>query len=472
MEMTFTQLDAPVQQQAAHWLVTANQMLEFSCAELQTFLHAQIEENPALELEERPICFTCGQALQGPFCPQCRTPTSASGSEDEDSPNLDEFSLRKTNSSAGGEEFDPLMLCAATVDLKDELMLTLQAELPAEAAPIIAYLVGNLDEEGYLRCTVEETAEVLQVSLEQVEIVLAYLQAQEPSGVGARNVPECLKLQLQTLEAQGCSQPYAREIADRFLWELGKRQYDMIARQLGISRQKVEEVHTFFKRELTPFPARRAEQPAPGTLRTGHSMIVPQVVIRRQPPAAGGGYTIEVVEAHQFHLQVSPSYLQAYQDLRDESAHQHEAERVHVQQAIGRARLLVFSLRKRWQTLGRITRYLVKRQQAFLEQGVSALQPLTRADVAAALGLHPSTISRATADKFVLLPNAQVISFRTFFEANLPIKAALKTILAEESRPLSDQRLTELLAARGIPVARRTVSKYREALKIPARSRR
>lgn len=472
MEMTFAQLDAPAQQQAAHWLVTANQVLEFSCAELQTFLHAQAEENPALELEERPICFTCGQALQGPFCPQCHTPSASSSSQDEDATNLDEFSLRKAGTNLEGEEFDPLDLCAAPVNFKDELLVALQAELPSEAAPIIAYLVGNLDEEGYLRCTVEEAAEVLHVSLAEVEMVLRHLQAQEPSGVGARSVPECLRLQLQALEAQGCSQPYAREIIDRFLWELGKRQYDQIARQLGISRHKVEEAHIFLKRKLTPFPARRAEQPLQGTLRTGHGLIAPQVVIRRQPPAAGGGYAVEVVEAHQFHLEVSASYLQAYQDLQGSPAHQHEVDRVHLQQSIGRARLLIFSLRKRWQTLGRITRYLAQRQQAFLEQGASALQPLTRADVAAALGLHPSTVSRATADKYVLLPNAQVIPFRTFFEANLPIKAALKTILAEESRPLSDQRLTELLAARGIPVARRTVSKYREALNIPARSRR
>jgi RNA polymerase sigma-54 factor len=468
MNMTFAQLDAPVQQQAPHWLVTANQMLEFSSIELQSFLHTEIEENPALELEERPICFACGQTLQGAYCSQCRT--SAASSQDTGS--LDEFSLHGASNRTDDDDFDPLALCMAPVSLKDELLAALQAELPAEAAPIIAYLVGNLDEDGYLRCPLEEAAEVLHVSLQEVEAVLAHLQAQEPAGIGARSVRESLLLQLRALEMEGRFQPYAREIVDRFLWALGKRQYEQIARELGISRQTVIQVHEFFKRELTPFPARRVVERSPGPLQVGPTAVVPQVAIRRQPQIEGGAYTIEIIEAQQFRLRVSPSYLQAYQDLRGQPALQREAERAHLQQYVGRARLLIFSLRKRWQTLGRITRYLVQRQQAFLEQGVSALQPLTRAEVAEALGLHPSTVSRAMADKFVLLPNTQVIPFSTFFESNLPIKAALKEILDQESRPLSDQRLTELLAERGMQVARRTVNKYREALKIPARSRR
>jgi RNA polymerase sigma-54 factor len=129
-------------------------------------------------------------------------------------------------------------------------------------------------------------------------------------------------------------------------------------------------------------------------------------------------------------------------------------------------------LRQRWHTLAKITQGLIERQEAFLEQGASALSPLTRAELAATLGLHPSTVSRATADKYVLLPSAEVVPFATFFTASVPIKAALQELLEQAQEPLSDRCLAERLAAQGIQVARRTVAKYRSELHQPASVRR
>jgi RNA polymerase sigma-54 factor len=355
----------------------------------------------------------------------------------------------------------------APVNLKDTLMLALQAELPAEAEPIIEYLVGNLDEAGYLRCTVEEAASVLQVDVAQVEQVLIYLQAQEPSGVGARTVRECLLLQLRSLEVEGRCCPYAYKIVDRFLESLAQRKYALIARELGIHRQQVEQVGAFLKQQLTPFPASQYVREASGDS-SRHDILVPQVVIRRQSSAKGNRYTVEVVEAERFHLQINPVYLEVYREVQGQPDRFQAADRAHLQRHVGYARLLLLSLRKRWQTLGRITQYLVDYQQAFLEQGNGALRPLTRAQVAAALGVHPSTVSRASADKYVLLPNKRVAPFSIFFEANLPIKEVLKEVLAQETKPLSDQRLTEVMAARGHQVARRTLAKYRAELRVPA----
>ena len=125
------------------------------------------------------------------------------------------------------------------------------------------------------------------------------------------------------------------------------------------------------------------------------------------------------------------------------------------------------NLKRRWQTLARITVYLVGRQGAFVEQGQVALLPLTRAEVAVALELHASTVSRAMADKTVLLPSGQVVRFSTFCTVNLRVKAVLQELVRREPRSLSDQRLAEQLQARGFPIARRTVAKYREELGIP-----
>lgn len=468
MDMMITQqATASALLQNQLWLVTANRILGLASDELHTFLQEEVEANPALELEERTICLTCGRALDGARCSVCLAPASAAPAGTEDS--LDHEVFWQWVSEDGVEERDRSVQWVSPGDLYEALTLALRAELPPEAAPVIEYLVGNLDENGYLRCTLEEAVEDVQAPLALVELVLKHLQAQEPSGIGARTLQECLLLQVQALDAQGRGQPYAAEIIERFLEALAKRHYACIARELGIKPHQVEQVSAFLKRQLTPFPARGYVH-APGVGGRLPDTLVPQVVIRRQPTAQGNRYAIEVVEAERFHLRLSPAYLEAYREIRSQPGNFQAADRDHLQQHVGYARLLIISLRKRWQTLGAITRYLVEYQQAFLEQGNVALRPLTRVQVATALGVHPSTISRAVADKYVLLPNAYVVPFSTFFEANLPIKEALRDILAQETRPLSDQRLTEVLATRGLQVARRTVAKYREELRVPASS--
>jgi DNA-directed RNA polymerase specialized sigma54-like protein len=144
------------------------------------------------------------------------------------------------------------------------------------------------------------------------------------------------------------------------------------------------------------------------------------------------------------------------------SATEHEQ----LQHSLDQARLVLANLQRRWKTLGRITLYLVERQRTFLEQGLLELTPLTREEVGAALELHPSTVSRAMADKAVLLPGGQVVPFSTFFTPNLRVKTVLRELVQQAVRPLSDQRLAELLHTRGIMIARRTVAKYREELGI------
>lgn len=454
------------------WLVYSNELLELSLDELQTRLRQEVAANPALELEERSICPSCGRALRGQFCPHCPAPSSPAIQQSATMLDWE----KPVGSLRGGmdedEEADPFARYAAPLELREALALALQAELPTEDAPIIEYLVGNLDEEGYLRCTVEETAQVLHVPLKEVERVLARLQAQEPSGIGARNVRECLLLQLQHLEAQGQSQPYAREIVANFLNELGQRKYDLIAKQLGISRRQIEAVQAFLKNRLTPFPASSTGNHVRSIEAACPEVIAPQVVIRRQDTPDGLPYTVEVVEAEQFRLRMNPAYVEAYQQLRSQQTEDRQSDLAYLKQSMNHAHLVMLSLQRRWQTLERITRYLVQEQQEYLEQGNAALRPLTRADVATALGLHPSTVSRAVAGKYALLPNKTTIPFDTFFQANLPVKEALKNLLAQESQPHSDQRLVELLAEQGFQVARRTVAKYREELRFPASCRR
>ncbi len=363
------------------------------------------------------------------------------------------------------------MLLASKTSLEDQLRLAMLSQLPESETILIEFLVGNLDENGYLQATTQEAAQICEVSLERVERALAALQAQEPIGIGARDVRECLLIQLRYLEAQGEQQPAAYEIINGYLPQIADHKYAQIAKELHISLKQAKEAHNFIKARLHPFPTcgyLGAEVSAADEVARP---IQPDVVISHKPDAPPGQYEIEVVESQRFGLQVSPSYAEAARSLGSQRGCR-DTEQQHIHDYLKRTRLFIANVKRRWQTLHQITSCLVKSQQEYLEQGVRALHPLTHEQVAEELGLHPSTVSRATASKYVMLPSRQVIPFSTFFTANLSLKEALKNMIAQEKKPLSDQKLADMLNAQGWLVARRTVAKYREELKILASSER
>jgi RNA polymerase sigma-54 factor len=290
----------------------------------------------------------------------------------------------------------------------------------------------------------------------------------EPIGVGARDVRECLLIQLAYVEAQGIYQPYAREIISRYLPQLSEHKYGQIASQLGITSEMVHQVSEFIKRNLNPYPARGylgTHLGAGGDVEhVGH--VMPDVIITRRPIFGGYQYDVEVVESKRFYLHVSSSYSQLYGEVSGRHSILTEDERRHIQQYVSRAKLFIANINQRRQTLSKITRCLVDMQKDYLDKGIRALRPLTRAKVATELGMHESTVSRATAAKFVMLPNREVIPFSNFFVANLSVKDVIKDLIVHELTPLTDQELADMLSDRGIQVARRTVAKYREQLGI------
>ena len=463
MSIDMTQIAGPtLSQSPSGWLIAANEVLALSSADLQLFIHEEQMRNPALEVEERPVCPGCGRALHAQDCPSCQSYTSLAASGIGDPPLLDEGTLWPAGTSSGNadEWVDPLTFVPAHVDLQEQLQGQLRLHLPAQDAPLIEYLVGSLDEDGYLGSTVEEAAQLFEVPLPRVQSVLDVLQAQEPAGIGARTVRECLVLQMQRLDVDDAQQAVVAQIIIDHLTLLGQGKYREIARLLDLPRQRVEEAIAVIKSRLTPFPLRGYLgpdlQPEAQPVRT----LTPDVIIRRRAPEEGGGYEVEIAEAERLGLTINTAYLQAARALRGERS----ASSQHVQEYLARTRLFITNIKRRWETLASITQRLIQLQPDFLKEGRGALRHLTRADVAEQLGLHPSTVSRATADKYLMLPNTEVVPFSLFFEANRSVKEVLKELVSQETRPLSDQRVTELLNARGIPIARRTVAKYREQL--------
>jgi len=457
---------------ASPQLVAANHILSLSSAELQNLIHQEVAENPAIEVEEVAVCPQCGRPLQNGRCLSClsssKDQSTPSSLDDDFSDGSDGYWQRRAGVASGDEDdFDPTTRVAAQVSLAEHLTLSLQAQWDVQDAPIIEFLVGNLDDNGLLRCTVEDVTDLFDVESDRVEAMIHSLQAMEPIGVGARSVPECLLIQLDYLQSQGVHQPFAREIVSRFLQQLSEHKYGHIALALGTTTETVHEVSDFIRKNLNPYPARGFLGNNLTSSGDRTTNVVPDVIISRREVAEGRHtYEVEVVESKRFYLQVNPSYRDLYSDLGNFQQMLSDDERRHIQQYVSRAKLFISNIQQRRQTLMKITQHIVTLQRDYLDRGIRFLQPLTRARVAADLGMHESTVSRATASKFVMLPTGEVIPFSNFFVANLGVKDLIKDLISSEEEPLTDQELADILSNRGIPVARRTVAKYREQLGI------
>jgi RNA polymerase sigma-54 factor len=447
-------------------LVAANYILELSSQELQQQIASELNDNPALELVDVPTCRVCGTELHGSICPRCiqrQKGSSASSPEPMDGRNYGyEDGADARNRSGDDEDFDPLTRVASEQTLSEKLLMDMGAVLPEEDMAVAEYLVGSLDEKGYLAIRIEDVAYELSVDVDKVRAVLRVLQAQEPVGIGARRLSECLLLQIDHLEERGLTQPHAREIVSQFLTELGEHKFGRIAHELHISQQAVSDVWEFVKTKLNPHPAHGFSQTNASDRDTRAMYIIPDVVISRGPD----DFEVEVVESRRFVLRVNPMYTRLSADLHRSTSAMNPDERRHVQQYVGRAKLFIANINQRRQTLFNITRCLVDQQRDFLQSGVRHLRPLSRAAVAQELGVHESTVSRATAAKYVMLPNGEVIPFAHFFTPSLSVKDFMKEVIEKEGKPLTDSEIVERLAARGIHIARRTVAKYRMQLAI------
>jgi RNA polymerase sigma-54 factor len=298
--------------------------------------------------------------------------------------------------------------------------------------------------------------------LAEVERILRAVQAAAPPGVAARDARECLLLQLAHLRQQGADPPDAvcRIVADH-LGDLAAHRYSAIAKRLGVDKATVEAARAFIRAQLSPYPLPvqeplRRQQPS-RTLYAAPDAIV----VERD-----GELAVEMVEPRAAGLRVSPLYAQLASEAARSGRTFSDEERGHLRQCLSQARLFIAKIQQRRETLRRLTECLVELQGDFVREGVHALRPLTRAMVAAHLGVHESTISRAAAGKHLMLPNRQVIPYSVFFKASLSVKEAIRALVVGEAAALTDKELAERLRADGYRVARRTIAKYRAELRI------
>jgi len=328
-------------------------------------------------------------------------------------------------------------------------------------------IIDALNDDGYLT---ESLADILAslttdlpVTMDEVEQILAYVQTFDPAGIGARSVSECLCLQLSQLEAETPGRDLALRLAQDHLQDVADRDVATLRRALEVDEEALQEAMALIQGcQPRPGSAFQSSQP---------EYIVPDVFVKR----TASGWAVEINPASVPRLRVNQSYAGVVARSAD-----YATLRAQLQEA----RWLIRSLEIRRETLLKVARTIVQRQSAFLEKGDEAMEPMILRDVAEAVSMHESTISRVTTGKYMHTPRG-IFEFRYFFSSHVAgtdggdvssvaIRARIRRLIADEdgARPLSDAQLAELLASEGIKVARRTVAKYRESLGLASSSER
>lgn len=460
--------------------IAANYILQLSSLELQTAINQELDENPALDQEEVQVCPLCGNALPGRVCLTCFGTGKLSGAQQyQESEPLEGASL--TTRDDDEDEFDPIVRAEAEQTVAEYLSWNVRVMLPARLHAVAEYLIGNLNDSGYLEVSLEDAAIATRISVEDAGEALKVIQSVEPYGMGARDTRECLLIQMERLTEIGETvPPHALAIVSNHFRELGEHKFGDIAQALRTSRDEVQAAWDYIKDNLNPFPAHAFAAGQDGMSIGGRQVALrPDVLIVRDEQ---GRFEVEVIESRRFALRVNPVYrqlvgeLQAARSAGTAAPSMNDQERQHIREYVTRAKFFIDNINQRRQTMARITQVIVECQEQFLEQGVQSLRSLTRAEVGERIGMHESTVSRATAGKFVMLPSGQVVPFAMFFTASLGTKDVIKDIIEGEdlTHPYSDQEIVERLRNDyGIILARRTVAKYREELQIlPARLRK
>jgi RNA polymerase sigma-54 factor len=458
-------------------------LLQLSTVELNQELERYLAENPLLERVDPvhdeasapprdPGASPQEEAARQESSPETPQEAAQESTEShaEDSHNMGDEMHGSSRRDDDREDFTQFMAAEPTLH---EHLLTQLALVPLTPRDklLAALVIGNLDEDGYLTQSLEElrehaAGEVQDAEVEEVATVLRHVQNLDPAGVGARDLSECLALQLRTLPKDTPYREEAIELVTKHLDALAARDFNRLKRALGADEDELRDIRALVL-SLDPKPGRAY---GAGDVR----YVVPDVVVRR----VGGRWIAALNRDAMPKLRVNKMYADILQTTRDSGAK-------HLAGQLQEARWLIKNVQQRFDTILRVTQAIVDRQKNFFEHGEVAMRPLVLREIAESVGLHESTISRVTTQKYMLTARG-IFELKYFFGSHVStdtggacsataIRALIKQLVAAEDvkKPLSDHRISDILAQQGIQVARRTVAKYREALHIqPANLRK
>lgn len=481
-------------------LQQAIKLLQLSRMELIETIQKELLENPVLEeLDEAKDAEAAKEKVQGPEAehevPSVVVPVEAADQSgqaptDPGTKDFDWASYIEASSHYGregrnfAENLDEIPnyenMLASPTTLKDHLEWQINmGSLSAEEEELCLDLIGSLDDNGYLKVSLEELSEKIGHTVDALEDALCVIQDLDPPGVGARDLRECLLLQVKEM---GTDKHVLEQIIKNYLDHVEKRNYQALGRKLKLMPRKAKELMDTIL-SLEPKPGRAFER--------GESIyIVPDVYVQK----VGDEYVVVLNEDGLPKLQISQFYRNML--LKELSAKEHAVEtnteaptgdsaQNYIQDKLKSALWLIKSIHQRQRTLYKVTKSIALFQKDFMDQGVQSLKPLVLRDVADDIGVHESTVSRATNGKYVHTPQG-IFELKYFFNtglantdggeefANEAVKQMIKQIIGVETpkTPLSDQAIAAILKNQNVNIARRTVAKYREMLGILPSSRR
>jgi len=448
--LTMQQVLAPQLQQSLH-------ILQAAALELQNIVQQELQTNPVLEEETGTFDSEEGSKDDGEF-----------QEEFERLAKLDEewrdyMSQNVSYSSRNPEDEERRQFFFDSIASQETLQRHLWEQLNTadvnksqrEAAELI---IGNMDDLGFLQASLEEISQNTGHPLGELEEMLSLIQTFHPVGVGARDLRECLLIQLRRL---GKEHSLEHQIVDEHLEDLGRKRLPELARRLGVSVEQVQRAANFIS----------TLDPKPGQIFTSdpNNYVLPDVSVDK----VGEDYTVSLNSDQVPHLRISKTY----KDLMTQGANGTEV-RDYIREKIRSGKFLIKSIHQRQQTILNIANEIVKRQNEFLENGSAFLKPMTMVQIAEAVGVHETTVSRAISGKYMATPQG-VFEMKYFFTpgyqtaagaalSNTSVKEAISDLVRNEDarNPLSDKEIVEILSDRGIPIARRTVAKYRAELNI------
>lgn len=483
-------------------LQQAIRLLQLSTLELQTEVQQALESNPLLELTEEgeaeaeaadyPSGEAKAESMNGEDDMAAAMGLSGEitvGSGDEEAPagtmsgDIPEELPVDTNwedvydsggLGATGAEADTRVFEAqdsSVQSLRDHLVWQMDLTPFSETDRGIATaIVDAIDDDGYLAAPLEEIqqglAAGLEAELDEVAAVLHRIQNFDPPGVAARDLRECLLIQLQQLPADTRRLAEAKRLVDEYLPLLGNHDYFQLTRRLKLDEQALQEVIDLIQ-TLNPRPG--------NSIASGQAeYVIPDVIVRKHK----GTWRVELNEESVPRLRINKQYASLIRRADSSS------DNTYLKGQLQEARWFLKSLQSRHETLLKVASCIVERQRGFLEHGEEAMKALVLHDVAETVGMHESTISRVTTKKYMWTPRG-IFELKYFFSSHVStaaggecsstaIRALIKKLVAAENRrkPLSDNKIAVILCEQGINVARRTVAKYREALAIPPSNER
>ncbi len=451
-------------------IVQAIRILQLSAADLEHEVEEALANNPFLERAEPSAqgtsatssTTTTAAAEEEPVEATPLAPAAAEADDDreEHDPWTSSSPKRTDDERPIGEGYAP------STTLRDHLVEQLAGARLSEADRLVVEIViDGLDDDGYLRQTPEELLSAMppecHISPEEVDVAVRFVQSLDPPGIGARSLAECLHLQLERLSEQNDDIAIAKQIVRDHIDLLALHDSTRLSHKLGCGEEAIRRANIII-RSLNPRPGAQFSD-------SQARYVVADVVARK----VNGKWIASIHPQALPHIQINQIYADALQ--RDRSGNGALAR--HLQEA----RWLIRNVQQRFETIQRVAQVIVDRQRRFLELGELAMRPMMLRDVARELGLHPSTISRVTSNKYMETPSG-LIELKRFFSSRLTndedgtscsstaIRALIRELIAAENPadPLSDVQIARILASRSIKVARRTVAKYRTALRIPS----